>query len=379
MQARTAGHRARSAARGARSRGAASLRALRFTVRMVSGRTPQSGQPLRVLYAGGESYDHYLRRVWFDGAVDEQPLGRRWLWQLPALARGMNADIAVTRTTFALRGMAMTSGAFYLPEWVWCEAPLAIEALAGSARQRRRVDLRKLENRGLRYRVTTEAVDLRYFYERMYVPTTRSSHGEHALLMSRDDMLRRVAAGEAELVSILHDGAPVGGCLLVYGAKPRVFSVGVLDGDREWYRAGVGLANYVLSFEHLHAQGFIDASLGRCRPFLNDGPLVFKKRLGAGIAGAEPDGVVLRPLAQNAAVSEVLAANPFIHADRSGLHAVLLSAQPATAPAVRKQVADLTMPGFSSFTVLGTEGLVPGDALHAPPQPDSAVYASPEA
>lgn len=377
MQSRSAGRRARSAARGARSRSAACLRALRFTVRLVSGRTRQGGQPLRVLYAGGESYDHYLRRLWFDGCADEQPLGRRWLWQLPALARRLNAGIAVTRTTFALRGMAMTRGAFYLPDWVWCEAPLDVAALSGSARQRRRVDLRKLENRGLRYRVTTEAVDLEYFYDRMYVPTTRSSHGEHALLMSRDDMLRRVAAREAELVSILHDGAPVGGCLLVYGAKPRVFSVGVLDGDREWYRAGAGLANYVLCFEHLRAQGFAEASLGRCRPFLSDGPLVFKKRLGAGIAGAEPDGIVLRPLEQSAAVAEVLAANPFIHADRRGLHAVLFSAQPATAPAVRKQVDDLTMPGFSSFTVLGTEGLVP--APHAAPQPDSAVYASPEA
>jgi hypothetical protein len=354
------------------------LRALRFTVRLVSGRTRHGGQPLRVLYAGGEPYDHYLRRLWFDGPAGAEALGRRWLWQLPALARRLNADIAVTRTTFALRGAALTRGAFYLPEWVWCDAPLDIAALPGSARQRRRTDLRKLANRGIRYRVTTDAADLRYFYDRMYVPTTRSSHGEHALFMSRDDMLRRVAARDAELVSILHDGAPVGGCLLVYGAKPRVFSVGVLDGDREWYRAGAGLANYVYSFEHLRAKGFTEASLGRCRPFLNDGPLVFKKRLGARISGAEPDGIVLRPLRQSAAVTEILAANPFLHADRRGLHAVLFSAQSALAPAVQKLVADLTMPGFSSFTVLGVEGLVPAGPEHAPPQPDPAVYASPK-
>lgn len=365
--------RLRVAGRRARARGAASLRALRFTVRVVSGRARQSGQPLRVLYAGGEPFDHYWRRLAFAGPVGERMLGRRWLWQLPALARRVDADLKVTRSTAALRRVTLGRGGFYLPEWVWCDAPLAVAALSGSVRQRRRTDLRKLESRGLRYDVTTNVADLRHFYERMYVPTTHSSHGEHALLMSCDDMLRRVAAGVAELVTISHDGMPVGGCLLVYDAQPRVFSVGVLNGDREWYRAGVGLANYVYSFEYLLSKGFMRASLGRCRPFLNDGPLVFKKRLGAELAGASPDGIVLQPLKRTAAVAEVLAANPFICEDGAGLRAVLFAAQPATAPAVQKQIADFTMPGLRSFTVLRTEDLLSGASWHAPPEREPAV------
>ena len=74
-------------------------------------------------------------------------------------------------------------------------------------------------------------------------------------------------------------GEYLGGFLVIYEASaPRLWSVGVLNGDRELVRAGVLASLYYLSFQYLSEQGFKRLNLGGSRPFFHDGILRYKRR-----------------------------------------------------------------------------------------------------
>jgi len=297
------------------------LQSLRFTVHVLEGRTAR-GNALRVLYAGSAPYRHYFRRHMFDGGGEERSVGRRWRWQLPALAATVGADVRMTRCARAFRRLKPPrASSFYVPEWVWCTRALDFASVHG-----KRKAWTGISSHGLTYAVTTDAAALRHFYERMYLPLMRSSHGAGAQLMKLDYLLQRVAAGEAELLSIFKDGEAVGGCVIVYdGDDARIFSRGVLDADRDLLRQRVGVALYLYSFAHLLERGFSSVSLGRARPLLRDGALKFKLERGGQVTGATSVGLDIEPLQPSPGTAELLCASPWIAEDRAGLLALFFA------------------------------------------------------
>jgi hypothetical protein len=305
------------------------LRSLRFTVHVLEGRT-RRGHPLRILYAGSASYRHYLRRLAYANDCLERPLGRYWRWQLAALAANEDVDLRVTRCARALRGLlAADKSSFYAPEWLW--ADLALDPEMAKRRGKAWSGIRR---NGLTYSVTKDGEALRHFYERMYLPLIKASHGEAAQPMAYDYMLQRVADGEAELVSIRQGDRAVGGCFVVYDdGEARLFSQGILDADRDLLRQRVGVATYLFSFIHLLEQGFDRANLGRSRPFLTDGALQFKLERGGRISGTTGTGIAFSLETATPGAQEILCANPWIGEDGAGLVTLLFTAAEVPCPA----------------------------------------------
>lgn len=324
-----------------RSETLAWLRSMRFTVHLLEGLTPQ-GHGLRILYSGSAPYRHYLRRHAFTDRSQERALGRYWRWQLPALAERVRADLRITRCARGLRRLLPArASCFYVPEWVWCTRTLDAENVHG-----KRKPWTGIASHGLHYSVTRDVAVLRHFYERMYLPLMRSSHGAGAQLMELDHMLRRVADGDAELLSIEKEGTAVGGCVIVYdGAEARLFSRGVLDADKDLLRQRVGVALYLYSFAYLLERGFSRVSLGRARPFLRDGALKFKLERGGYLTSGTGMGIDLEPLNASAGTRDFLCTNPWIGEDVDGLLAVFFAGadgttcMPPRAPAGVRRVA----------------------------------------
>jgi len=303
------------------------LRSVRFTVHALEGRT-RGGQPLCILYAGGAPYRHYLRGLAFADGGHEHALGRHWRWQLGDLASRRGADLRATRCARALRRALRAESSFYVPEWLWSEMPLGPE----TARQTGNT-WTKIRKFRLVSTVTRDPAALEHFYERMYVPLVKASHGDGALFMGRDYMLRRVANGEAELVSVLQDGVAVGGCIVVYDdGCPRLFSLGVLDADASLLRQRVGVAIYLYSFCYLFERGFTRVNLGRSRPFLHDGVLRFKLDRGAKVTGSSHNGITIEPLRPSAALTELLCSQPCVGEDDDGLAVMFFTAPEARGP-----------------------------------------------
>jgi len=316
------------------------LRSVRFTVHLLEGTTPH-GHRLRVLYSGSAPYRHYVRRHIFANS-DERALGRYWRWQLPGLAGRLHADLRITRCARRLRRLLPARvSCFYVPEWVWCMRTLDAQSVYG-----KRKPWTSVEKHGFSSRVTSDVAALCHFYERMYLPLMNTSHGESAQLMKRHDMLRRVADGEAELLSIEKDGTAVAGCVIVYeGGEARLFSRGVLDADKGLLRQRVGDALSLYSIAYLLERGFSRVNLGRARPFLEDGALRFKLERGAYVTSGTDMGVDIEPLNASLGTHDFFYANPMIGEDADGLVAVFFAAadgttcMPPRAPAGVRRVA----------------------------------------
>lgn len=327
-------------ARSAREELLTWLRSLRFTAHALEGNTA-GGHALVILYAGSAPYRHYLRRLAFAAAGRERALGRYWLWQLPALAERLGADVRVTRRARAMRRLlAAGSSSFYVPEWVWCARELEE---ADGVRVKGK-EWNSIVKNGFARTVTTNPAALRHFYERMYLPLMRSSHGDGAQLMGLDYLLHRAAVGEAELLSIVKGGTAVAGCIIVYdGAEARLFSRGVLDADRDLLRQRVGVALYLYGFAYLLERGYARVNLGRARPFLRDGALRFKLERGGKVTGATRAGIEIEPLQSSAGAHDFLCANPWIAEDDEGLLAAFFAGaaeppylEPAAPPGIRR-------------------------------------------
>ena len=282
---------------------------------LLSGESPGRGVPIRIFYAGNRgAFLHYLKHIAFKGECSVHELGSVGLWRIDRLCAEHTCDIRFVLGSGTLLQRALFRHDFFLPQWVSADVDLSQESVyVGNSPSRRR-DIRRVDSGGLSYTVTTDPADLRHFYAEMYVPTMDSAHGKAAIKMGEDEMVKRVSSGEAELVYLSDENGPVGGSLVVYDAgAPRLLSMGVLHGDRAYFRRGVGDAIYILSFRHLFERGHTRVDVGRSRPFLADGTLYYKRRLGIRLTSGSKNGFFVAFLNQGTAVGDFLCHNPFIY------------------------------------------------------------------
>ena len=329
------------------------------TTFLLCGESPGQGEPLRILYAGNRgAFLHYLRLIAFRDNCETRELDRVRLWDINRVCADHACDIQFVLGSGTLFERALFKDHFFLPQWISAAVDLSYESVYVGTSPSRRRDIRKIDAIGLSYVVTTDPTDLNHFYGEMYTPTMDAAHGKAAIKMADDEMLDRVSAGKAELVYIRDESGPVAGSLIVYDAgTPRLLSMGVLHGDRDHFRRGVGDAIYILSFRHLFDCGHTRVDVGRSRPFLSDGTLYYKRRLGIRLTSGSKNGFFAGFLNQHAAVADFLCRNPFIYRHRSALKGLGFYRNDADKDAT----IALNIPGLAEFRAADVRaGIPPG-------------------
>lgn len=324
---------------------------------LLSGESPGLGEPLRILYAGNRgAFLHYLKLIAFKGDCDVRELGSVRSREINPACAEHACDIRFALGSGSLFQRALFRNDFFLPQWVSADVDLDHDSVyVGNSPSRRR-DIRRVDSGSLSYKVSTDPADLRHFYAEMYVPTMDSAHGKAAIMMADDEMVRRASSGEAELVYISDETGPVGGSLIVYDAgAPRLLSMGVLHGDRTYFRRGVGDAIYILSFRHLFERGYARVDVGRSRPFLADGTLYYKRRLGIRLTSGSKNGFFVKFLNQGAAVGDFLCHNPFIYRHGPALKGLAFYASEHDKDAALA----LNVPGLTEFDVVDARTGIP--------------------
>mgnify|MGYP001817809799 CR=1 FL=1 len=81
------------------------------------------------------------------------------------------------------------------------------------------------------------------------------------------------------------------------------------------------------------------------RPFLRDGTLYFKRRLGMTVTAGTEHGFFLKPLNNDPGVREFLCNSPFIYADGEELRGIAFFQSDADA----RDAAELELPGLTRF------------------------------
>ena len=324
------------------------LRWLRIPLTLIEGQSA-SGAALRIAFGGSDADRHYLQGIAFEGEVKQRPLGSHMTWRCESIALQNKCDLVLLRSSEFARRLGFARSWYFIPSWISCETRFDEEAVFVGKSPSRRRDIKQIDKNEFRYEITRDAERLSYFHERMYKPLIQKSHGGAALAMSREYMMEKVSTADAELVEIYQRDESVAGSFILYeNGIPRLFSEGVLDGDKRYFRQGVGMAIYLFSFRHLLSRGFDRANVGRSRAFLRDGALYFKRRLGISIVDSTPTGYVLRALSDSSGVKEFLFNNPFVTMESGKLKGVEFRAQGVSVDGTRD---DLSLPGLADMKI----------------------------
>jgi hypothetical protein len=282
---------------------------------LLEGRERDTGLPLRVLFAGQLENMNYLAHLAFAPSPEKTLLGRRGLWRLlpPRTTRPpQEVDLLFVEMPEPLRRSYEKRFEFFIPSWVGGEVDLTHARERWQRSRHAKEDLRRMRNRQMAIEVTREPAAFEMFYSQMYLPYIRTIFGDHAFLMSREDMF--AAYDHAELVFLkVHGEAVIGQIVLYERTRVRAWSVGVKDGDRAYLKGGTMNALDYLLFQYLAEKGYPSIHMGASRPFLHDGALDYKKRLGMRIVEHGGRGFAFRRRPASPGACAFLAGNPFIY------------------------------------------------------------------
>jgi len=326
----------------------------REQVWLLEGLERDSEQPLSMLFAGGRDNRNYMAHLLFGESWHEKHGTRVWKHRLFQHARNPRGghDLAVLHLQ---EGKApatdVAAGVFQLPCWVGGEKDLLTAADFARRSKHIQSDVRRIRKNRLGYRVTREPAEFDRFYKTMYLPHIQRLFGDRAFIMQYEEM--RAAIPDCELFLITQDDQDIAGGILVYDGSDRVrgWSLGVLDGDDRWVRAGA-----LAAFEHLQTgylldKGFTRLHRGGSRPFLNDGALCFKKNRGMVLTDQSPQRFILVPLSDRAGVRSFLEHNPFIYAERDALKGAVFVDQPPDSEAAARLHHDWHLAGLDGLTL----------------------------
>lgn len=200
------------------------------------------------------------------------------------------------------------------------DAATMLRRVSGNER-RQFASLRR--KRGWTCEAATDVADLRFFYERMHLPTMASRHGEESRSTDWGIALRALHQ-HGVLLLVKEEDRPVAGVLCRTeddGRSLHMRLLGVLDGDESHYRSGAVKAVYYLTVEWAAEHGVQHIDFSGSDPFPGRGVFQFKRRFHPTIALPEDHyrdrRIHLRVLRDTDAVRDFLVATPMltVHAD----------------------------------------------------------------
>jgi len=297
------------------------LRAMRVSVWIVRGHELRSQIPLTLVYFGNTVETRkYWSRLVFGPSFEEVNSRALWLWQAAHRLRkgGFKYDLALMETPYSLRALVGEGGVF-VANWVSGWVNIAPEDMAALFKNSSlRSDLRVIKRSGLSYEVTKDPRAFDDFYYHMYVPHISKTHGDTAVVMRYGP--KRKDFEKCELLVVRRGGESISGVLLVYSDDgPRLWSLGIRDGDGGLMRDGGTAALFYFGCQYLSEKGFKKVHMGFSRPFMRDGVLRFKKKWGIRLTDSDPVGVVLQANFTSAGVRAFLLNNPFIYVEHGSL------------------------------------------------------------
>lgn len=292
--------------------------------RRVDGQL-SDGTPLRFLVVGGQLYSAYLLSL---PCAAGRPVlaGRTRVGPLRRLRERPGGDLDLCIATLPL-DRALPAGTWRFRQQEFVRQVLDVSPDAAPNRRLRdklKETERKVRRNGLSCRVSRDPGDFALFYERMFLPHTRSQFGAHADVDSREDMEAYFKRGF--LVLVVQGGQPVVGALCLVENGTLVYRrMGVLDAERAHMVSGAQAAAYSFFIGLARERGCHSVDFMKSRPFLHDGVFRHKRDWGASVRADDESDTWAHHLHLGPARTLVrfYADNPAIVCGPQGLEAVV--------------------------------------------------------
>jgi hypothetical protein len=331
----------------------------RIRVWRLHGCERYSGQLLEIVFAGQLQSKNFIVQLAFGADVAEAELGPIWLWNLarrdPRYSAGADG-LTIVQIAERQSHWFHRHPAFSVPCWVGGE--LDIDAWFDKLRRtkRGRQQLRQVQDSRATYEVVKDRGAFERFYHDMYLPYVMNVYGDHAFVMSYEELMGRF--DQCELFRVKIAGECVVAQVLLYEQnRARAWSIGVKNGDRVYVKAGAIMVLDHLAHRYLREKGHNTIHLGASRPFLRDGVLRHKSH--AGIRVIDDSGqtfAISCPLASSPAWT-FLGNNPFIRKEGGRYWGTILATgdDPPSADEFRSLYHDLWVDGLAGLTIYASK------------------------
>jgi hypothetical protein len=285
-------------------------RIVRSRAWIIEGTEVASGEHLNVVYMGKEGQMNYIKDLIFKGNCKEKYIEKRFFWPLFHLIKNLSkCSLMIIEGHYHDYKSGTEKGEFFIPLWLQGNVNIPLVASSRSAKD----DLRKIRKYQLEYVVTKELHQFHDFFYNMYLPYIKKRHQDRALLMDYDIMMQRAKDETCELLLVKKNNESIAGQLIVFDKNhPRLWSVGVKDGNLSHLKIGVVGATYYFSSLYLVGRGYEKLHAGSSRAFLKDGVLQYKKKWGVRFTPHDNGGFLLKPLSRSKGLKGFFTRNPFI-------------------------------------------------------------------
>ncbi len=240
-------------------------------------------ETMKMVFAGYSSTKRdYFFRLLPEGNCHHTFLGRRWFWQVPAIIKSYNPDLVISEVSSISFTHFQNSNGYILPVWVAMRINIdrPIDDICKRSASHFSDVLKRIRKYNLTYEILTDEDSFNFFNEKLYLPYITKRHGEEAII----DDLKKIweSSPSPVLMAIKEEGKIVAGSLIqktgdyLYGLR-----LGILDGNEEYLRHGVGGAIYYYGILEGQKMGCRYLDVGSTRSFLTDGLTKYKISLGA--------------------------------------------------------------------------------------------------
>ena len=280
-----------------------------------------------VLYIGQNEMDkNYFSSLIFKDSHDESYAGRitvlRLIYCLKKLKK--NHDIVILKSNRRFCKIFKSNNDFVVPDWINCEIELNCDLQPRCmSKNTFRSNMAKVKRGGFGYSISRDLSQFDSFYHDLYLPYLSKRHADSAFRLKYEDIKQGFMKGE--LLQITENQTVVAGAIIDYRSKdgnPRMFKLGVLNGDYNYVKKGALIALYFYAIQYLKEKGFQKLSLGLSRPFFSDGVLHHKLNWGAKMACESSTAFLFTFISRKNQLKQFLYANPFIIQDRCNLSLV---------------------------------------------------------
>lgn len=293
------------------------------TIFKANGNSDSPGVTL--LIAGRRDVSPFFLDRMYNAEPKATRQGRRLMWRIPSLENCQVNSVMIEADRCFSRFLSHR-GFVAIPEWVLftMDVSMPVEKIIGACKKREKENLRKIRQYQYVWEVVRDRERLHSFYHKMYLPYIISRFGKLALLASLGYMENLLQKGELLLVK--RGAEYVAGSLISTASSiPMLAFMGVKDGRTDYVKQGAISALYYYTILWAKERGYTELDWGHCRPILNDGLFLYKKRWGMRIQRSpRKHGTLYLAIDRlNPYLEQFFINNPLVYDDRGQLKGLL--------------------------------------------------------
>lgn len=244
-----------------------------------------TGEAGRIVYVGeADGFMLTLAQNLFPDGYEKISLGRIEVWKLPRQTHHWlnEYDLVLNKVSQFFPWQPRTNYTFANPVSVYQVLPLDKpfdELLAGGENRRLRKETHRMRRENFTCTISHEEADLRYFYERIYLPTAYKRYGEKASVMPYDAVKDLFQQGFLVCLWLDNQVVSMDICTFKDGVVHDMLG-GILDGDSCWMERDAGIAAYWYVIKTAYDLGAKLVNFKVSLAWISDGVFHFKQRWG---------------------------------------------------------------------------------------------------